>query len=45
MASMEPAAVLNVRALPGDRHGEKEGVEPGVIEALADVAARRDDEP
>ena len=42
---MEPAAVLDQCTLPGNRHGEKESVEPRVIETFADIATRRQDEP
>jgi hypothetical protein len=45
MMSMQPTAVLNQRPFPRDRQGEKECVESGVIEAFADVAARRHYEP
>jgi hypothetical protein len=40
---MEPARVLRDRALPRDQECEHERVESGVVEALAEVAARRDD--
>jgi hypothetical protein len=42
---MKPAAVLNQGTLPGNWHCEKQGVEPAVIETLANVAARRKDKP
>ncbi len=42
---MKAAAVLDQRALPGNGHREEEGVEAGVIEPLADVAAGREYEP
>ena len=44
MRPVKASAVLDERALPRDRHREEEGVETGVVEALADVATRREDE-
>jgi hypothetical protein len=36
---VKPTGVLNYRPLPRDRHGQQEGVQPGVVEAFADVPA------
>lgn len=44
MQTMKTSRVLHQRALPRDRHGKKQRVEPGIIEPLADVATRREDE-
>ena len=41
---MQSPRVLHEGALPGDRHRQKERVESWVVEALADVAARRDED-
>ena len=45
VVSVKPSCVLGHRALPGDRHGEHEGVKTRVVEALADVAARGENNP
>lgn len=42
--SVEPPDVLLERAPPRDWQREKECIEPAVVEALADVAPRRDDD-
>ena len=42
---MQPADILRQRAFPGDRHCQEQGVEPGVIEALADITPCREDQP
>src|SRR5688572_1092317 len=44
MQSVQPAGVLHERALPGDWHGQEKGIEPRIVEALADITAGRDDE-
>lgn len=38
VVAVKASCVLGHRPLPGDRHGEHEGVEPRVVEALADIA-------
>ncbi len=40
MQAMQSADVLRDRSMPGDRKRQEQGVEPGVVESLADVAAR-----
>src|SRR5947209_3840132 len=38
MRTVEPAGVLDDRALPGDRHRQQERVQTGIVEAFTDVA-------
>src|SRR5204862_6494796 len=45
MQAMEATRILHQRALPRDRHREKERVEPRVVESFTDVAAGRDEQP
>jgi hypothetical protein len=40
---MKPANVLLERAAPGDRHGEKQRIEPWIVEPFADVASSGND--
>ena len=42
--AVKAAGVLDERALPRDGHGQEEGVQPRVVEPLADVASGRQDE-
>jgi len=42
--TMQPAGILGKRAFPSNRHGEKKGIEAGIIETLAEVASGRDDD-
>ena len=44
MQALKAAGVLDEDAFPRDRHGEEEGVEPRVVEALSDVAAGGEDQ-
>src|SRR6185312_3259354 len=43
--SMQTSDILCERSFPRDRHGEKQRVEPGIIETFADVAPRSDQHP
>ena len=45
MQPVQPAGILRERALPGDRHREKQRVETGVVEPLADIAPDGDQHP
>ena len=36
MLAVQAAGILDQRAFPRDRHGEEQGVETGVVEALSD---------
>jgi len=40
--AVQAADVLRERALPGDRHGQKQGVKTRIVEALAEILAGRD---
>ncbi|WP_164838336.1 hypothetical protein [Sinorhizobium meliloti] len=42
--AMQTADILCQGPLPGDRHRQEQHVEPGIIEAFADIAARRKDQ-
>ena len=42
--SVQPTDVLCQRSLPRDRHREKQGIKPSVVEAFAKVAAGREDQ-
>lgn len=44
VASMKPPCVLDEGTFPGDRHSQKESVQTGLVEALANVATRCHDE-
>ena len=41
IGAVKPASVLDQGALPRDGHGQEERIEPGIVEALADVATGR----
>ena len=41
---MQPADVLLERALPGNGHGQEQRVQPGIVEAFADVTAGGQDD-
>ena len=45
LQAVQAAGVLNERSLPRHRQGQEQGVEPRVVEALADVPAGRDEQP
>ncbi len=42
MEAMEPTCILGESSLPGDGHGQKQRVQPCVVEALAEIASGRD---
>jgi len=41
MPPVQPADILRQRAFPGNRHRQEQGVEPGVIEAFADIRLQK----
>ena len=43
--AVEPSSILGERAAPRDRHGQEQSVEPRIIEALAEIAACRHEDP
>ena len=42
---MKTAGILREDSAPGNRHGQKQGIEPGIIETLAEIAACSDKNP
>jgi hypothetical protein len=40
VVAMQASGVLLQRSLPGDRHGQEESIQPGIIEPFTDVAPR-----
>ena len=42
---MQSADILRQCAFPGDRHRQEQGVKPGIIKALTDIAPCREDQP
>ena len=40
--TVQPAGILGERSAPRDRHGQEQGIEPGVVESLAKITARSD---
>ena len=43
--AVQPAGVLGKNPAPGNRHRQKQGVEPRVIEAFAEITTRRHQHP
>ena len=42
---MQPTGILSKDSAPGNRHGQKQGVEPRIVESLAEIATRRHQDP
>ena len=43
--AVQPAGILGEHSAPGNRHGQEQGIEPCIIEALAEITTRRHQHP